>query len=303
MKALLAALQRMAKAADGPVAASQFTAAQRKALDQFIQQTHAIACRTSGRGITYQVVQPQVIEQHLRSLSPGWLEELSDSVPNRAANIAAYRHSKGGGHRHAAYYLLMRACGGRVQWCDAENQLDLSEATARYGVAALAVEPSDAWCSAQPLWLVENQALFDRLDWLPNSDRQKIGLPHNGQASVHWYRGQINNNLLDWLGASERVPEVILFPDYDGVGLRNYARLHQRLGDRCSLWLMPDWQPKLKTFGSDTIWRDTKSDFDTAVSYLSQAIPSHTAQGAELHCLITALRTEGAALEQEAIWL
>lgn len=53
MTALLAALQRMAKAADGPVAASQFTAAQRKALDQFIQQTHAITCRTSGRGITY----------------------------------------------------------------------------------------------------------------------------------------------------------------------------------------------------------------------------------------------------------
>jgi len=58
MTALLAALQRMAKAADGPVAASQFTAAQRKALDQFIQQTHAITCRTSGRGITYKVAQP-----------------------------------------------------------------------------------------------------------------------------------------------------------------------------------------------------------------------------------------------------
>ena len=87
------------------------------------------------------------------------------------------------------------------------------------------------------------------------------------------------------------------------MGLQNYARLHQRLEDRCSLWIMPDWQVKLKTFGSNTIWRDTKSDFDAAVRYLSQAISPKTASGAELHRLISALRTEGMALEQEAVWL
>ncbi len=40
------------------------------------------------------------------------------------------------------------------------------------GAAALAIHAGSTWRSEHPLWLVENQALFDRLDWLPSSSRK-----------------------------------------------------------------------------------------------------------------------------------
>jgi hypothetical protein len=293
MKSLLSALQRLYEAPENQTAASQFTKSQRQALDRFIQQTQALRCITSGRGVIYKILQPQVVEQHLRSLNPTFSNNLPNTLPNRAANIAHSRNSKSSHHRHSAYYLLMRACGEQIQWSDTENQLHLSEFTARYGVAALEIEPGDSWRSDQPLWLVENQALFDVIDWLPE------GI----EASIHWYRGQLNNNLLDWLAARERAPEIVLFPDYDGVGLHNFIRLHQRLGNRCSLWLMPDWQAKLEKYGSNEIWLNTKNDFEIAGAYLSKVLSPTRINDMSIQHLLTALRTQGRALEQEAIWL
>ena len=220
-------------------------------------------------------------------------EDLPDSLPNRAANIASYRNSKSSHHRHSAYYLLMRACGEQIQWNNDFNQLHLSEMTTQYGVAALEIEAGDSWHSEQPLWLVENQALFDCIDWMPKGV----------QASVHWYRGQLNNNLLDWLAEQKRAPEVVLFPDYDGVGLHNFMRLHQRLGDRCSIWLMPDWEAKLGKYGSNDIWLNTQSDFNTAAAYLSETLSSHSPKDRSLQNLLTVIRTQGLTLEQEAVWL
>ena len=239
------------------------------------------------------VLQPQVVEQHLSSLNPAFADDLPDSLPNRAANIATYRNSKSSHHRHSSYYLLMRACGEQIQWVNGPTCLHLSEQTTQYGVAALEIEPSDSWHSEQPLWLVENQALFDCLDWMPQG----------AQASVHWYRGQLNNNLLEWLAEQQRAPEVVLFPDYDGVGLHNFMRLHQRLGDHCSIWLMPNWEAKLEKYGSNEIWQNTQSDFNVAGAYLSEILSTHSPGDRSLQNLLTAIRTQGLALEQEAVWL
>ena len=53
------------------------------------------------------------------------------------------------------------------------------------------------------LWLVENQALFDRTDWLPEGT----------QATLLYYGGQLDGRLLSWLGHRPRFPsQVILLP-------------------------------------------------------------------------------------------
>lgn len=130
---------------------------------------------------------------------------------------------------------------------------------------------------------MENQALFDRTDWLPTGT----------QATLLYYGGQLDGRLLAWLGQRPRASRVVLFPDYDGVGLSNFARLHAQLGEACECWLMPDWQSKPAHYGNQKLWRDTLQEFTNAVTQLPDYLSPLTEQ----------MRRSGVALEQEAVWL
>ncbi len=281
-RTLRAALGKLQGQSELPV--SQFTPAQQAVLDRFARQTGALHRRTQGRGGVYQVLQAAILAAHLNALSPGTSAD-DASLPARARHIASARSSKAAAHRHDKHYLLLKAHGGQVNWQDTQRgiHLPLSEHTRDFGVAALSIASSDGWASEQDLWLVENQALFDRTDWLPPST----------QASLAYYGGQLNGILLDWLAAHERFTRVILFPDYDGIGFANYARLHSRIGGRCEFWLMPGWQDKLARFGSRQLWQDTRAEFERVRSQLPPALGELTEQ----------MAAQGLALEQEAVWL
>ena len=276
------------------VPASQFTAAQRSALDHFARQTGAVACQRQGRGDVYRVRHPGVFNTHLVNLSPQ-VERAFDpadpadpAVPLRSQHIAFARDSKARGHRHESLYLLLKAVGEGggegVGWQEAQRgvALPLGQLTRDVGVASLRIEVGDAWHSAQPLWLVENQALFDRADWLPPGT----------SATLLYYGGQLNGLLLGWLAHRTRAPRIVHFPDYDGVGLANFARLYALLGDACECWLMPDWSAKLARYGSHALWRATLRDFTSAQARLPAYLAPLTQQ----------MRQSGLALEQEVVW-
>jgi hypothetical protein len=286
---LRAALSRLAEAPNGQLPASSFTKAQRQALDDFIRQTGCLARSTQGRGVVYRVTKSQILESHLRQLQPLHAGEIDPGLPHRAANIAGHRDSKGSAHGHQGCYLLLKAAaGGQVAWQSVSSEaLDLTRATDNYGAAALHVNAEDHWQSDQPLWLIENQAPFDRGDWLPKA----IG------GSLCCYSGQLNNQLLDWLAARPRTPRLILFADYDGVGLLNYARLLERR-IRCEFWLMPNWAERLQRFGNPQIWQDTQTESHAALSRFQTHPPE-----AEVQRLIDHLHRQGLALEQESVWL
>lgn len=59
-------------------------------------------------------------------------------------------------------------------------------------------------------------------------------------ATIAYYGGQLNGNLLNWLAKQSRAAKVVHFPDYDGVGLANFARLYAILGDN-GYSMAPDW--------------------------------------------------------------
>ena len=265
--------------------ASYFTAAQRSALDRFARQTGAVICQRQGRGDVYRVSDPRLFDIHLSALSPQVGMLATGDLPLRAQHIAHARDSKARHHQHECYYPLLKAVGEKVLWRQGEHgsELPLSQLTHHFGAASLRIETGDTWQSGQPLWLVENQALFDRTDWLP------VGT----QASLLYYGGQLDGRLLAWLGQRPRASRVVLFPDYDGVGLSNFARLFAQLGDTCECWLMPDWQSKLARYGSQRLWQDTLREFTSAVLQLPDYLGPLTEQ----------MRQSGLALEQEAVWL
>ncbi|MFN4324655.1 MAG: hypothetical protein ACK4FP_02075 [Azonexus sp.] len=265
--------------------ASHFSTAQRSALDRFARQTGAVICQRQGRGDVYRVSDPRLFDIHLSALSPQVGMLTSDDLPLRAQHIAHARDSKARHHQHECYYPLLKAVGDNVRWWLGEQgrELPLSQLTQHFGAASLRIEAGDTWQSGQPLWLVENQALFDRTDWLP------VGM----QATLLYYGGQLDGRLLAWLGQRPRASRVVLFPDYDGVGLANFARLFAQLGDTCEYWLMPDWQSKLARYGSQRLWQDTLREFTSAVAQLPDYLGPLTEK----------MRQSGLALEQEAVWL
>jgi hypothetical protein len=287
-RALIAALEKLV-ASGSDVPASLLTAAQRATLNEFARTTRAVRTKPQGKGSVYQIANLPLLQEHLKSLRPHRAEDLLDSLPTRAANIAKTRNSKGKGHRHAHYYLLIKSIGPHVTWQNEDSRmLDLSAVSAIAGAGALAIQVDDAWHTEQPLWLVENQALFDRLDWLPQ----------DAKGTIAYYGGQIHGQLLNWLAARQRTPHLIFFPDYDGVGLLNYAKLLETACCPCTFWLIPGWKNLLQTYGNHFVWQNTLSDFHAALPRLQAAKMTDSVQE-----LCVSLSTSGLALEHEAIWL
>ena len=282
-QALRAALLKLQ--GKSPLPASQFTSAQRMALDQFARQTGAVNCLRQGRGDVYSVCDQAVFDAHVSQLSPQVEPSIAEQLPLRAQHVAHARDSKARRHQHGSYYPLLKAVGDTVSWREVKRgaELPLSAATRDFGAASLSIQSDDAWHSEQALWLVENQALFDRTDWLPEGT----------QATLLYYGGQLDGRLLSWLGHRPRASQVILFADYDGVGLSNFARLREALGDACDFWLMPQWESKLARYGNVQLWRDTLRHFTTAESQLPAPVRELTEQ----------MQYLGMALEQEAVWL
>lgn len=289
-KALTAALTRLLQSEAEQLAASQLTDSQKKALDELQRRTGAVSIQRKGRGILYRIIDRAVIEQHLSQLIPLEANQII-GAPKRAANIGLSRSSKSGMHTHEYSYILLKARGNAVWHKTDGQQLNLLANQQQLGVTALKLgdDNHDDWRSSNPLWLVENQEVFDQLDWLPSNDA----------ATVLWYSGNLQNNLIHWLAKDMRAEKIILFADYDGVGMQNYLRIKRKLAEHVQFWLMPNWRTKLNRYGNNELWQKTSTQFDDSVPELIKLCATET----EFLELIKAMQKNGLALEQEAVWL
>lgn len=269
----------------GRVSSSQLTPTQRAVLDEFARQTGAINCVRQGRGDVYCITNQSVFDVHLMNLSPRQRGSINPDLPNRAQHIAQARSSKAGSHQHDCYHPLLKAVGENIYWHNEEMglQLPLSQLSRDFGSASLALSVNDDWYTQGEIWLVENQALFDRTDWLPEQT----------QATLIYYGGQIDGRLLNWLSHQSRAPKIVHFADYDAVGLANFMRLYARLGEKCVFWLMPNWRNKLARYGNLKLWQDNLDQFLSIQASLPECVQALAMQMAQ----------QGLALEQEVVWV
>jgi hypothetical protein len=271
--------------------ASDFTASQRKKLEQFARETRLIEINKQGRSTVYRGLNRQSLINYLRVIHPLDEDSLSAELPQRSRNIGMDRNSKKGQASHDCCYLLMKAWDSEVVWQDENDVMNPSELTARFGLAALQISAGYSWHSNRPLLLVENQALFDRCDWVPE----------NFNGCLAYYAGQLSDVLLHWFSERKRTDEVILFPDYDGIGLSNYVRLANALhaDTLLNFYWLPDWENKLEKFGNTEIWLNTRVQFENAFERLS----AMNTLDIDFIRLGTLSQRYGKALEQESIWL
>jgi hypothetical protein len=285
---LITALQQLLT--ENTVISSRFNKKQQQYLDDLVN-AGLIKLSRQGRGFIYQVINSSGLQSHLKYLQPLAESELSPDLPQRSRNIGLYKNSKQKNSEHEVYYLLLKAVGDDIYWFNNEYRINISEQTHSQGVSSVMIQAGDNWQSQHPLFLVENQALFNRLDWLP---KDFIG-------SIIYYGGNINNQLLAWLVNKQRATELILFSDYDGVGFSNFFRLYQAVENQqsCQFYLMPNWQDKLALFGNREIWQDNHLLFFNSIKRLNKI----NAMTDEMFDLVVAMQELGKGLEQEAICL
>ncbi|NUY57365.1 hypothetical protein HLG76_12590 [Salinivibrio sp. EAGSL] len=288
-QALVKALSRLVEVYPDSVAGSTMTPSQKKQLEAFNHKTRCVQITPKGRGVVYRIQDIDVAAVELERLAPD--QRVSSSVPQRSANIASTRSSKQGYAGHDVTYALAKTVANPLWEVSGVPTEHLNAATEAFGVLSLEVggERNRHLHTEHSIWLVENQALFDRLDWLPN----------NEPTTVIWYRGQLHNKLIDWLSVPERAPIVYFFADYDGVGLNNYRRLKEKLTERAEFWMMPNWKAFLLRYGQNQLWVDTARDFFSFERNSQKLL----AQSSELRELVTEMKKHGLALEQEVIWL
>lgn len=288
-QALVKALTRLVDAYPDSVAGSAMTPSQKKQLEEFCRKTQSVQVIPKGRGIAYKIQNIDVVKVTLEQLAPN--QNVSPSAPKRAVNIATTRSSKQGRASHDVTYMLAKTVANPLWAVSGVLTEHLNIATEEFGVFSLEVggERNRNLHTHHSIWLVENQALFDRLDWLPN----------NEPTTVIWYRGQLHNKLIDWLSVPERAPMVYFFADYDGVGLNNFRRLNERLKERAEFWMMPNWKELLMRYGQNQLWVDTAREFDS----FERNSQRFFEQCPVLQALVTEMKKHGLALEQEAVWL
>jgi hypothetical protein len=65
--------------------------------------------------------------------------------------------------------------------------------------------------------------------------------------------GRISGFVLDWLCGMNAGFRLLHLPDYDPAGLSEHKRLHERLGDRVSLYLPPDLPARFERFSNPAL--------------------------------------------------
>ena len=109
------ALSKLLKSDNG-LASSQFTVAQRCALEEFSRKTQAVRLITQGRGTVYRVFERAVAVAHLKQMRPMQSEDLSAALPLRATNLALYRNSKAADAGPAPPYRLFKSIKVDGRW-------------------------------------------------------------------------------------------------------------------------------------------------------------------------------------------
>lgn len=191
---LIRALVRLLSSA-GRVPTAEFSASERSALVEFSRSNGGLRLVMVGRKSDYAITNRAALERHINQLHPGWVP--SSQVPAMPA-AASSTATDGVG----VFYLLLKAVSADACWTDGASApprtLQIASQQQCAGVAALALRYDDAWRTEGVLWIVEQQAQFDTIDWLP------VG----ASGTLAYCIAPAQAGLRQWLAYGRRASEV-----------------------------------------------------------------------------------------------
>lgn len=255
----------------------------RKELEVWAERKGYISILKVGKGKVFKVVNEKALEWEIAHLAP---KKDLDDLPARVQNLAKNSNTKAGQTTLDFSYFLCKAVGD----CVIVDGVDVSFITKSLGCFALPIkEDSDGVECNDSLILVENQQLLDDLRWVP-SDFNGI---------ILYYAGNLSARLRAWLTKSS-FARVILFPDYDAVGINNYANLVEDVP--CAQWFwMDEWKNKLIEYGSGELRK--KGNQDALFENLWNRFKEKGFPDEKMESLMIEIRKRGKMLEQEVVLL
>lgn len=274
---LLSLLTRILAEQEVPFSAIAQSA--RKELEVWADRKGCIVLERVGRGKCFRIADQKTLEWEIKRLSPN--VDFSN-LPARLQNLAKNSDTKAGEKTLDYSYYICKAVGESVL----VNQMDVSSITKKLGCLALPVSENSLGgkCNAA-LLLVENQQMLDDLRWIPSSFR----------GIVLYYAGSLSSRLLNWIHKSA-FTEIWHFPDYDAVGISNFANLINFVPSAQWYWI-PNWAEKLSKFGNKTL--RNKGNQDSMFEHLWIRFKENGFPDSKLETLMIEIRKQGKMLEQE----
>ncbi len=259
----------------GTLAASGVPKAAKAEIGHF-EDVGFIQLQKSGAGARYIIINKEAVYGLLQAT--GYHGE-----PGRLTAKARAVALQGDAHKgRDEAMLLMLSSAGHAEWSNGENTIDIASHVAQFGISSMVVRPGDQWHTKQPVGLVEN------LDPVIYATQyfEKVGF----QGSLIYYSGWLSEKFLDWLTEIKRAPSYVIFPDYDIVGITNYLRAQNRVGNSLSIYIPDNIDELLQRFGKKLVSKASRAPIE--LSGDSEAIQLY-------HTLLET----GRVLDQESLLL
>jgi hypothetical protein len=263
---------------EGRVARSQFSA---RSLKEFRSLFDAgVLCQErSGGGLVVALKKPEALRSFYLSRYPSAGKVLTGSP--RASAVGTFRNAKRIRRTNMEPVLLRAMCPAI---CTRESKdFDLLATTRLTGAACLILEPARFWSFSGKLAIVENLECFLHFE--------KMSIP----ADVALYAaGRLSDLALQWL-ASEDMSECkfIHCGDYDPVGLDEFLRLRNIVGERVALHIPANLSELFSKYGRAELLGDS-----TAVLKRLRQSPNQA-----IRRVVSILDDTGCGLEQEVLLL
>lgn len=240
-----------------------------------------VAEEKSGAGRRLVVCNPEAVRLFFVGRYPD--AELFADAPSRVVGVARFRDSKVLANDAAEIVCTRGWKNGTLLRND--GAVDVVRATQEHGVFAFSLTTVCPYSLRGSCALVENPVVFALIE--------RLSLP---SELVVLGRGRISTRLLDWL--AEMTSEdfkLIHLPDYDSVGLNEFARLRARLGERVTLHVPADLADQFARFSKRSLLEAGNNQ--TVLRYLRQS------QDPQIRAVLQLIDTYNAGLEQEALLL
>lgn len=256
----------------------------REKLQQWGESSGAVSLQRSqaGAGRVFKVVNLRIVEKEIISLDPNIdVNALSSS---RLRNLAINKDTKAGLTTLEYSYYLCKAIGDNVF----VNEVNVSDVSKSIGCFALPIkDDSEGVVCKDGLLLVENQQILDDLRWVPDDFK----------GIVLYYAGNLSIRLRNWIKNSS-FAFITHFPDYDAVGISNFANLIKDIPSAKWFW-MSNWKVKLAKYGCKELRR--KGNQESMFENLWTNFKENGFPEIGLEDLMTEIRKQGKMLEQEAV--
>ncbi len=264
----------------GRVPRSRIGKPARRRLEPLFAAT-ALKEERSGAGAVIVVRNREVLTAFAARCYPNGLEQLdSSSAGPRAASLMAYGDTKASGEGLDREIVLVRGFGVATGTILGRT-VDIGAVTREMGCAAFVLSERDRPGLEGVVALIEGPEVF--LDFERTDIKADI---------IILYNGRISCRMIEWLASPEMAKALFLHcPDYDPVGLDEFARAKRALGDRVRLYIPENIEDLFAASRNVKIVED-----NAAIKYRLAAHHNN-----QIQQILRLIDRYGVGLEQEAI--